>query len=72
MSLFMSAINNEYRDRGKPLQDQTGLTPFFLQKNVFYTKILDSFSWMPLSIEYQTKLGLPLESFVGSNGDRKM
>ena len=51
MSLFMSAINNEYRDRGKPVRDPMGLTLFFLQKNVFYTKKMDSFSWMPLSIE---------------------
>ena len=33
MSLFMSAINNEYRDRGKPVRDPMGLTLFFLQKN---------------------------------------
>ena len=35
------------------------LTQFFLQKNVF-TQKMDSFSWMPLSIEYQTKNEQPL------------
>ena len=36
--IFLSAINSEYRDGGKLFKDLTGLTPFFLQKNVFEQK----------------------------------
>ena len=31
----VSAINSDYRDRGKPLRNPTGLTPVFSTKNVF-------------------------------------
>ena len=54
----MSVINNQYRVRGKLLRDPTGMTQFFLPKNIFYTKKIDSFSWM--FIEYQTKNKQPL------------
>ena len=50
---FISAVNSDYRDRGKPIRDLTGLIPFFLQK-------MDSVLKMSLSIEYHTKSDPPL------------
>ena len=61
--LYPQSIDNEYRDWGKPFGIRLDWHCFFYEICCLHNK-MDSFSWMGLSIEYQSKNCLPLVCII--------